>query len=284
MNTTDDLASRWVRSAARAAPTALRERLEEEWLADLTARSGWLARVSFGAGCQWAARAIAHDFAGAQLTAATAGAEHAFALPRPHGASGPQRTLTLFVIVGLHAVALYALTRNHGQPILPVKPPVTKVHFIDSNPTAEPRPRGPMVDVGGTAVEPLSTPAGFRFSDDSGLALPGYREPGGIGSGAAPVHRVKGGLGAGFPAAEDFYPASAKRLGEHGVAAVNVCVDPAGRLIADPTIADPSSSPRLDEGALRLARAGSGHYRPATENGQAVNSCYTFRVRFELRD
>lgn len=40
MNTTVDLATHWVRSAARAAPAALRERLEEEWLADLGVRAG----------------------------------------------------------------------------------------------------------------------------------------------------------------------------------------------------------------------------------------------------
>ena len=31
------------------------------------------------------------------------------------------------------------------------------------------------------------------------------------------------------------------------------------------------------------AVAGSGHYRAATEDGRAVNSCYSFRVRFALR-
>ncbi|TLY91210.1 MAG: energy transducer TonB, partial [Gammaproteobacteria bacterium] len=45
-----------------------------------------------------------------------------------------------------------------------------------------------------------------------------------------------------------------------------------------------SGSARLDDGALKLAHAGSGHYRPTTEDGRPVDSCYVFRIRFELRD
>ncbi|HYM29333.1 MAG TPA: hypothetical protein VET66_14380 [Steroidobacteraceae bacterium] len=39
----------------------------------------------------------------------------------------------------------------------------------------------------------------------------------------------------------------------------------------------------LDGGALALARAGSGHYRPATEDGRPVSACFPFRIRFEMR-
>jgi TonB family protein len=133
-------------------------------------------------------------------------------------------------------------------------------------------------------VDPLPIPGGFKFTDDPGIALTGYKNVGGLTGIATPVNRVRGGPGAGFPSADIYYPASAKRLGEHGVAAVHVCVDPAGRLTSAPTIADPSGSSRLDAGAIMLARAGSGRYRPTMEDGQAVQSCYTFRVRFQLRD
>jgi len=63
-----------------------------------------------------------------------------------------------------------------------------------------------------------------------------------------------------------------------------VCVDAEGRLTTQPTIARSSGSVRLDDGALKLAHAGSGHYRPTTEDGRPVDSCYVFRIRFELRD
>jgi hypothetical protein len=41
---------------------------------------------------------------------------------------------------------------------------------------------------------------------------------------------------------------------------------------------------RLDEGALKLAKAGSGHYRTTTENGRPVSFCYPLNVRFQLRN
>jgi protein TonB len=97
------------------------------------------------------------------------------------------------------------------------------------------------------------------------------------------VIRVQGGPGSGFPDTDDYYPSIAKRLEEQGGTTVRVCVGANGRLTSDPTIAQTSGSLRLDDGALMLAKAGSGHYRASTEDGRAVDSCYSFRVRFALR-
>jgi TonB family protein len=94
--------------------------------------------------------------------------------------------------------------------------------------------------------------------------------------------QVLGGPGVGFPNTDDFYPPQARRLDEQGVGTVQVCVDANGRLTADPTMLQGTGSARLDDGALKLARAGSGHYRATTENGRPVNSCYAFRIRFTL--
>jgi len=98
------------------------------------------------------------------------------------------------------------------------------------------------------------------------------------------VSRVLGGPGKGFPNSDDYYPAAARRLSEQGSATVQVCVDKEGRLTANPTVTQSSGSARLDGGALKLAKAGSGHYRPTTENGLAVSSCYGYRIKFDLRD
>ena len=98
------------------------------------------------------------------------------------------------------------------------------------------------------------------------------------------VDRVQGGPGKGFPATDDYYPSAAKRMEEQGTTTVRVCVDPSGRLTSDPAAVQTSGSARLDQGALQLAKAGSGHYRATTEDGRPVNSCYSFRVRFELRN
>jgi biopolymer transport protein ExbD len=50
-----------IRLAARKAPPPLSERLEEEWLADLSEQPGQLARLRLALGCSWAAMVIRHD-------------------------------------------------------------------------------------------------------------------------------------------------------------------------------------------------------------------------------
>jgi biopolymer transport protein ExbD len=56
----DGIAPRIIQLAARNAPESLAERLEEEWLADLSERPGQISRLSFAFGCYWAAAVITH--------------------------------------------------------------------------------------------------------------------------------------------------------------------------------------------------------------------------------
>jgi protein TonB len=98
-----------------------------------------------------------------------------------------------------------------------------------------------------------------------------------------PVSRTPAGPGKGFPATEDYYPQASRRLEEQGVVVVSVCVDPSGKLSGEPSVATSSGSPRLDEGALKLAKAGSGRYKPATEDGKPVAGCNKFGIRFQLK-
>ena len=89
--------------------------------------------------------------------------------------------------------------------------------------------------------------------------------------------------GRNFPSASDFYPPASERIGESGNVDVRACVGTDGTLTAEPTVAKTSGISRLDDGALRLARAGSGEYMPATEDGRPVSSCFVFRVSFVLK-
>jgi len=97
------------------------------------------------------------------------------------------------------------------------------------------------------------------------------------------VVRVSARPGKGFPNTEDYYPPAAKRLGEEGTSVVRACVGPNGKLTEDPTISKTSGNTRLDEGALKLAKAGSGRYSPGTEDGHPTTSCIQFMVKFQLR-
>lgn len=276
--------------AARKAPPGLRERLEEEWRADLMARQGAFARIRFGLGCCWATRVIAREFGAA--AAATAGAASGQRLLIGHGGYDlsrlSRRTTAMIAIVCLHAAVFYAYLSGLAQRVLvepvrsmgttfitqpqrphtpPPLPPPTFTHTIVEVPTPLapiPFPAHP------TAITAVGTP---HPSAASANLTP-----------AEPVKRVIGGPGAGFPDTGDFYPPAARRLGEAGATVVSVCVDPRGALTAAPTILQSSGIGRIDQGALRLAQAGSGHYRPTTENGRPVSACYAFRIRFQLED
>lgn len=79
-----------------------------------------------------------------------------------------------------------------------------------------------------------------------------------------------------------FYPKSSVAAGEEGRAVVRVCVNKRGRVLGEPVIVESTGYQALDEGAVRLAKA--GRYR-AGETEQGVKqdeSCVAFAVAFKL--
>lgn len=285
----DGIAPYLIRHAAHKAPPALSERLGEEWLADLSARSGTLSQLRFALGCCWATNVIAHEF-GAPVRAAAAAAGNKTTVVDQAGSvpSFSRRTVVILLIVGFHVLMICVLATAIEAPKFfraSPAPPRINVNFL-------PRPTPPVPPTSGdptlTRVRvddppppqwpPDRTEQAITIRDQVTEAPPRLAGP------PLPVHRVPGGPGAGFPDTDDFYPQGAIRAREMGITTVRVCVDGTGRLIGKPMIDQSSGSARLDEGALRLAKAGSGHYRATTEDGLPVNACYPFRVRFQLRD
>jgi TonB family protein len=197
-----------------------------------------------------------------------------------------RRTTALIAIVCLHVGIFYlyltGFTRtsvaNPAKPLnshfiveprqrvrpVPLLPPTITPTIVDNVPLPDPTFKFPAAP---TAITLLRLPQ-----------LTGPTQP------PKPIDRVLGGPGAGFPDTEDYYPPGPRRLGETGTSVISVCVDPRGMLTAAPALVISSGVGQIDEGALRLAKAGSGHYRPTTENGRAVSSCYSFRVMFQLQD
>lgn len=273
--------------AARKAPPGLAERLEEEWLADLAARQGAIARISFGLGCCWATRVIAREF-GVAAAAAGSSATGRQVLVSYGGydfSRVSRRTLALIVIVCLHVAAFYAYLSGLTQRIITV--PAAPIDVVMTprmrhRPVPPPKLTLPKVGALPTPVVPLDLPAVPTTITVPRLPRPNIAplQPPAV----RPVSRVTGGPGAGFPDTADYYPPPARRLDEEGNTVVSVCVDPRGRLTATPAIVGSSGFKLIDQGALRLASAGSGHYRPTTENGRPVASCYAFRISFRLED
>lgn len=276
-----ELADRLIRRAAAMAPATLTERLQEEWLADMAARDSVISRLRFALGCCWAGKAIAHEL-GIPVRAAAAADKSAVVVVQ-HGLPHRSRGTTIFLlIIGLHVLVIYGLVSGLGTRVMQVLPMRTAVTMLTEPPARQPPTRLSAPTF--TSVEIETPPPTWKPGETTSEIRVVPEDPGRPGIPALPpIRRVVGGPGQEFPVPADFYPAAAIRLGEQGPAVVQVCVDAAGRLIADPKLAQTSGSPRLDQGAIKLAKAGSGHYRPTTEDGRPVNSCYAFAIRFQLK-
>jgi len=290
-NDKTDLAHRLILRAAQRAPAPLAPRLEEEWLADLGSRTGALSRLRLALGCCWAIGVIRHDFRVPQLAASGAAAAPKSLLGgwRYELPLLSRRTLAFIAIAAVHVLIIYAFISGLAQHVVASIPNITQA-FVDPQLTPQhPLPAPPRTDfhLRPILVGPLDPPPLAKI--EIGPDAPVLPDPGPRDSTDStgqlppqPPQRTAGGPGKGFPNTDDYYPATSRRIAETGAAMVRVCVDTQGRLSADPTIAASSGSRRIDDGALNLAKAGSGHYRPTLEDGQPVNSCFAYRIRFTL--
>jgi protein TonB len=282
--------TRWlIQHAARNAPASLSERLAEEWLADLAERRGTLARMRFGVGCCWATRVIAHEFSAPKVLAAASatGSKVMNAYAQHDYSLFSRRTLAFVLIIGLHGMLILALTNGLGHTLIAVIPPSMQVDPMPDVEKQPPLPPLPPPTFSPPGIDIPPTEDLVEAQPDPVFTIPKVTAPPDdhLGPPATPPHvvnRIPGGPGKGFPNTADYYPFDAIRSGTTGITGVQVCVDEKGRLTAAPTLAQTSGSASLDAGALKLAKAGSGHYRAATEDGRPVSSCYEFRIRFDI--
>jgi TonB family protein len=285
----DEFARSVIQHAARGAPASLSERLEEEWLADFAERDGPLARLRFGVGCCWATRVIAHEYLEPKVAAAgsTTGSKVMTAYAQHDFSFLSRRTTAFVLIIGLHTVIIYGFATGLTHKVFAaISPPIiTKMldipKVIDRPPElsqqptfTQPKifidPTTPRIDEDKSGLQDVTTQV-VEVPPPQVAILP-----------AKAVNRVLGGPGKAFPNTEDYYPPTQIRMGTTGIATVQVCTDEKGRLTAAPTLAQTSGSAGLDQGALKLAKAGSGHYRATMEDGRPVSSCYPFRIKFAM--
>jgi protein TonB len=232
---------------------------------------------------------IAHEVGtSVGATAASTGDKAAALFTNIGPSSYSRRTTVSLLIVTLHTLVIYGLATGMARKVLEMVPDRIQVSLMSNIPTRDRSAPAPALDpkLGQVQFKIPEAHWPFDVQLDPVTIADGDAESQEFAPSSAPkpVHRVLGGPGQGFPNTGDYYPDASRRSGEKGIATVRVCVDGTGRLTVNPTIAQSSGSPRLDEGALRLAKAGSGHYRATTEDGRPVNGCYAFRVRFELED
>jgi periplasmic protein TonB len=193
-----------------------------------------------------------------------------------------RRTVVLFAIIGLHVFIFWALATGLAQKAIEVlAPPIQteivqeEVKKVDLPPPPPPEFQKPPVEVPPTdvvvdmPVESNTTAISNVTSKPQAAAPPPRAAVAGT-----PVRAVK------LPNTEDYYPSASQRLGEEGTTTVHVCVDPTGKIASAPTVSQSSGKPRLDEGAVSLAKAGK--YAPATAEGKPEAGCVDFRVKFQL--
>ncbi|HTT06651.1 MAG TPA: TonB family protein [Steroidobacteraceae bacterium] len=235
-------------------------------------------------------RIIARDYLASAARASDHATEHGAIVLGQHGPSSYfQRTTILFLILCLHVFVIYGFVTGLAQKVIQAIPGPMRTTILDQ-PRAREMPPPPITSFLPTPprIFSLVAPTAQFPPDalkDSFIPQP-LPQPGGSAlppTRSTQVIRIVGGPGRGFPDPDDYYPLDSRRLGETGVATVRVCVDDTGRLASAPMIAHSSGSARLDVAALKLAMAGSGHYRSTTEDGKPVSYCYPYRIRFQLK-
>lgn len=198
-----------------------------------------------------------------------------------------RRAFVFFGIVGLHVLIAWAFASGLARQVVETIAPPIQTDIIEELDQREEPPPPPPPEFERPPVEvpppevaieiPVDTSQSTAITDVTNKPVPMAPPPP-----PPPRKVVKARMGKNFPNSEDYYPAASKRLGEEGSVSVRVCVGPNGKLVEEPTIAQSSGSARLDEGAIKLAKA--GRYIPGTVDGKPTTDCFPFRVKFELRN
>ncbi|MFM8517403.1 MAG: energy transducer TonB [Nevskiaceae bacterium] len=187
-------------------------------------------------------------------------------------------------IVGFHLLLVYGLVSGLARKVVEVVAPPLVTDIIEEIKPEDkpPPPPPPQMERPPVQVPPpdvvidipmeSSTTAISNVTDKA--VAPPAPAPVVVASSPAKIGRM--------PSSEDYYPAASKRAEEQGSTTVKVCVDSKGKIIGNPSVVTSSGFERLDEGAVKLARA--GRYQPGTTGGQPqAESCVSFRVKFEIK-
>ena len=199
-----------------------------------------------------------------------------------------RRALVFVAIVGVHIFLAWAFATGLAQSVVEIIAPPIKTEIIEEvkqqdTPPPPPPPEfeRPPVEVPPPEVAidiPQDVAQSTAITDVTDRPVPMAPPPP-----PAPKNVKKASIDSKrFPPSEEYYPAASKRLGEEGQPTVKVCIGPQGKLAEDPSIATSSGNTRLDEAAIKYAKA--GRYLAGSVDGQPTTDCLVFRVKFELKN
>lgn len=203
--------------------------------------------------------------------------------------SQTRRTTVLAIIIGLHALLLYALATGLARKVVDVVAAPLQTDLIeeikqDDKPPPPPPPEmeRPPVEVPPPDVSidiPMETSNTTAITNVTDRPVPVAPPP----PPPSPVARVNPKLDVRrSPPTDDFYPPSARRAEIEGVSTVRACVSPDGKTSGEPSVTNSSGNGSLDEAAVRWAKR--ARWSPGTEDGKPVEMCAQFNVRFKLTD
>jgi TonB family protein len=201
----------------------------------------------------------------------------------------PRHSTALGGIVGLHVLVVYLFATGLviKAPPKPTVPMVVTVTETLIPHTEAPPPAGPILDTFEVQIPQAPTPVLVLpedpTRDDGILVREGPIEPpsppAATVTEAPAIHLVGQNR---FPDSEDYYPSDLRRTGVEGAAVVQACVDEQGALRDNPVIERSSGNPRLDAGALNVARA--GRYARSIQGATPVPNCFHVRIGFRIRN
>lgn len=197
-----------------------------------------------------------------------------------------RRGAVLVAIIALHAFIGWALATGLARRAIEVIAPPIQTNIVEEvkKDEAPPPPPPPQFERPPVELPPVDVQINVPVeAETTAIRVTNTPVVKAAPVAVAAVKKTPVGFGKGFPNSEDFYPDASKRLEEQGVVTVHTCVGPDGKITEEPSVAKTSGSARLDGGALKLAKAASGKYQPATEDGKPVPACVNFNVKFQLR-
>ncbi|HEV2269533.1 MAG TPA: energy transducer TonB [Steroidobacteraceae bacterium] len=197
-----------------------------------------------------------------------------------------RRTVVLFAIVALHIFLIWVLATGLASRAIQMVAPPIQTNIVQQTKQQLKPPPPPPPQLQKQEVEVPPPVVNINIPQESQThAITVVKK---VVRAAPPPPSVPGtplrAIAKDFPSTDEYYPDASRRLGEQGTALVKLCIGAGGRVIGDPAIQRSSGSSRLDQAAVRYAKATSGHFDPETRNGQAVTVCTALPIKFQLTD
>lgn len=192
-----------------------------------------------------------------------------------------RRAIVFFVIVGLHIFLAWMLASGLARRVVEVIAPPIQTDILDEIEKRDEPPPPPPPEFERPPVEIPPPDVSIDIPVESTTAITDVTTKPQPRAAPPPAPRNVVHPKGKFPPTEDYYPAASIRLEEQGTVVIKTCVGPNGKLAETPSVVTSSGSARLDEAAVKLAKA--ARFTPGTVDGSPSTDCLSTRVRFELK-